>query len=111
MKRMIASALAAVALAGMVAPSALAERGQTVSVAVSYADLNLDSAAGAKTLLNRMQFAARKACGDTYSRSWTERHAAKACAEQAMADSVMRLNAPMVTAFFMDPKRAEMASR
>src|SRR5262245_36795584 len=102
MNRMIASVLAAAALAGVAAPSALAERSHTVSVAVFYADLNLDSAAGAKTMLGRLKYAARQACGDAYNRSWSVRRHAQACMDEAMADSVARLNAPKVSALFWD---------
>lgn len=110
MNRLIASALAALALAGMAAPSALAET-RTVSVKVAYSDLNLASPAGAKTMLTRLQKASRKVCGAATHRSPEEMTWAKACMKDAMSSAVSRLNAPTVSALFMDPQRPVYASR
>jgi UrcA family protein len=110
MNRLIASALAALALAGMAAPSALAEK-RTVSMTISYADLDLASPAGAKSMLNRLQKASRKVCGTSTHRSPEEMTWAKACMTDAMSSAVSRLNAPTVSALFMDPQRPVYASR
>ena len=110
MARMIASVLAAFALAGMAAPAALADK-RAVSTTVSYADLNLASPAGAKTMLNRLQKASRNVCSDSTHRSPEEMTWAKACMKDAMSSAVSHLDAPMVSALFMDSKRPVYASR
>jgi UrcA family protein len=78
---------------------ASAEQPQTVSVTVSYADLDLSKAAGAQTLYKRIKAAARRACGsiDGYThmksqRGWRE------CYETTMADAVGKVNLPVLTA-------------
>ena len=111
MTRMFASVLTALALAGMAAPGALAEKGHTVSVAVSYADLNLASADGAKLMLSRLKQASKKVCGRPVTHAPAERRLVQACVKETMGRSIAKLNAPMVTALFMGPDRIQMASR
>lgn len=110
MTRLISSVFVAIALAGMAAPSALAES-RTVSVRVAYGDLNLASPAGAKTMMDRLQSASKRACGNTGARGAMETRMARTCMKQAMTDAVKRLDAPVVTAMFMDDGRYALASR
>jgi UrcA family protein len=109
MTRLITSAFAALVLAGMLAPSALAEKSRSVSV--SYAGLNLASPDGAKTMLNRLQKASRKICNSATLRNPEEIEWAQACMKETVASAVNRLNAPMVTVMFLEAGRYEMASR
>jgi UrcA family protein len=111
MTRMIASVLAALALAGMAAPGALAEKSKTVSIAVSYADLNLATADGAKSMLGRLKQASKRICGRPVSHSPAERRLVQACVNEVLNRSVNQLNAPMVTAMFWDSSRFQLASR
>jgi UrcA family protein len=57
-------------------------------VTVSYSDLNLNTAAGAKVLYQRIQSAAERVCGDVYSRQLDQAAVAKACVDKAMVNSV-----------------------
>jgi UrcA family protein len=67
--------------------TATTETRQTV---VSYADLNLESEAGAQTLLRRIKFAARRVCGvnDIGVLAIEFRAQLHRCAEQATARAV-----------------------
>jgi UrcA family protein len=58
------------------------------SVTVRYSDLDLNTAAGAKVLYQRIHSAAERVCGDVNSRQLDQAAAAKACLDQAVANSV-----------------------
>jgi UrcA family protein len=66
---------------------------------VSYADLNLDSAADAETLLRRIKSAARKVCGTNASSPLGLVIMADLvrCADQATARAIEDVNVPMLT--------------
>jgi len=59
---------------------------------VHYADLNLNTPVGIKTLYNRIRSAAELVCGDVYSRRLEEAEAAKACVRHAVEASVHSVN-------------------
>lgn len=63
---------------------------ETVSTTVKYADLDLSTVQGARTVLHRIRGAADKIC-DT---GWNYDE----CVNGAVGDAVVRLNSPMVTA-------------
>ena len=65
--------------------------------AVQYADLNLNTAAGAKVLYKRIEQAAEQVCGDTTSRQLEQAAAAKACVERAIVSGVRAVNRVQVT--------------
>jgi UrcA family protein len=81
-------------------------------VAVSYADLNLASPAGAERMLDRIERAAEKACGGrgTQNRLLEERYVFRDCVRAAVADAVFGLNAPMVTAAYEGRPSVNLAS-
>lgn len=65
------------------------------AVKVSYADLNIENAAGAKILYARLQRASQEVCGigsHTVVRSLTETRKARACYEEALATAVERVD-------------------
>jgi UrcA family protein len=67
------------------------------SIKVSYADLDLSTAAGAATLYSRIRSAARQVCGPEgviyYDmRGW------KRCFNGAVSDAVTKVNSPRLTA-------------
>jgi UrcA family protein len=65
---------------------------------VSYADLNLATPAGAATLYNRIEIAARRVCGpDIGATRYFER---KGCRKSAVAAAVTKVNSPMLTAVY-----------
>ena len=82
---------------------ASAEQPKTVSVTVSFADLDLSKAAGAQTLYKRIKAAARQACGSidgyTHMKSqsrWRE------CYESTIADAVASVDRPSLTALYQE---------
>jgi UrcA family protein len=67
---------------------------------VKYADLNLNSHAGAATLYGRIRHAAEQVCGDTGSRQLEQAAVAKACVDRAIRTSVHAVNRPTLTSEF-----------
>lgn len=106
MKRILIAAIAALSFAPALAQdnsvtvSGYAPLGmggyQPMVVKVSYADLDLGSAQGATTLLDRLNQAARLACGERMYRSWSAEHKRvfDTCRAQAVADAVKTIGAP-----------------
>ncbi len=64
---------------------------------VQYADLNLNTAAGAKVLYKRIQYAAERVCGDVGSRQLDQATAAKACVDRAIVAGVHAVNRIQLT--------------
>jgi UrcA family protein len=69
----------------------------TRSVTVNYGDVNLTTPAGASTLYQRLEGAARTVCGDP-GRSLGELRSWKDCYDGAIDGAVAAVNNPMVTA-------------
>ena len=59
---------------------------------VHYADLNLNTQAGAALLYKRIRVAAEEVCGDVNSRRLDEAAMAKACVDRAVHGSVQTVN-------------------
>ena len=59
-----------------------------------YADLNLNTQAGAAVLYQRIHNAAQQVCGDVGSRELAQAAAAKACVDRAIVASVHSVNNP-----------------
>jgi UrcA family protein len=66
------------------------------SITVRYADLDLSRAAGAQTLYQRINGAARSVCGDQ-GRRIEEQHQWKSCYRGAIADAIVKVNSPLLT--------------
>ena len=65
---------------------------------VPYGDLNLDSAAGADTMLRRINNASRFVCGDrTGPRSMQENGSVHGCVDESMDNAVSDLGHPNVS--------------
>ena len=100
------SALAAFAVVGLIATAQPAaartseSSDDTASVTVHYADLNLNSEAGAKVMLRRIRNAAEEICGSELSmvEQWSLGRAYPACATPIVDRAVTQLNSPFVTA-------------
>lgn len=76
-------------------------------VTVSYADLDITHAAGAKTLLERLATASREVCGhEPDMRDLDGMQAYRACARDAMSRAVASVHEPLVARLFADPKAA-----
>ena len=84
-----------------VSQTAFAQSDDVASAKVQYADLNLSSPAGAKTLLQRINHAADKVCGPQ-STSRIDRVARlhETCVKQAISGSVRQVDVPMMTALY-----------
>jgi len=68
-------------------------------VVVDYADLDLDSVAGNKTLYARLSRAAKRACGpEPASRDLRGRSDYRQCQEKALAKAVDRIGSPELQA-------------
>lgn len=99
------TALAALAvLGGSVAANAaifseVSSGNNTVSVKVSYADLDLQNQAGAQIMLRRIHHAASIACGNGPDDRlfWTVR-AYRMCIDKAAESAIVRLHSPIVSA-------------
>jgi UrcA family protein len=64
---------------------------------VHYADLNLNTQAGAAVLYKRIRVAAAQVCGDVNSRRLDEAAAAQACVDHAVNASVQSVNNAKLT--------------
>jgi UrcA family protein len=92
-------AAAALIFSAFAAAPASAAGLESRSETVAYGDLDLNSEAGAQTMLRRIEHAARAACFDRSSpMPLTSRPAIRACRMTAMNNAVETLGAPMVTA-------------
>lgn len=97
------AALAAVLVSGPTYASAeteVRERSRTIS----YADLDLNTEAGARTVLKRIGRAARQVCFSGVSGVTHDLHALK-CRRNAVRDAVARLDRPMVTIAYSGAER------
>ena len=105
-------------LMGIAAGTAVAQTppDDKASEAVSYADLDLSKAEGARTLLYRIDRAARRACGPEPTYSPLLPRAAsfyRDCVIDAAGAAVSRIDAPLLTAMHGEhqPGSAALASR
>jgi UrcA family protein len=97
------SAAAAVALLAGAATPAFAQS-DPISVAVSYADLDISHASGAAVLFQRIQAAATRACGDMpYIRDLGRMAEFETCRTTAVHDAVVRVGSPLLTAMIAPP--------
>jgi UrcA family protein len=74
------------------------------SVTVNYRDLNLSTIAGATTLYQRLQGAARSVC-DGPSGGLHAYQEWRSCYEAAIADAVAKVNSPLLTAVHRGPAK------
>ena len=70
----------------------------TRSTRVSYADLNLQSEAGARTMFQRIRHAARSVCEINLNDEWDGRVQYFACVRDTTDRAVATLNSPLVAA-------------
>jgi UrcA family protein len=109
----LAIALAALTAAAAFVQTAAAEpgRGTEVAVRVSYADLDISSEAGVKTLMRRIDRAAGVICGSASpSRPISLARIARTCQRAVVADALTQVGEPRLTAM-LDLRRMRVASR
>ena len=102
---------AAVALAAGLAALALPAHAQNSKpdpvvqhTDVTYGDLDLSTAKGARAMYTRIQSAARRVCGQP-SKEIEEKRAFDACVASAANQAVADLDSPLVTALHQDKQR------
>lgn len=79
-------------------PAAAAQKGiEHVSVRVAYGDLDTSSMKGARTLLKRIEGAARKVCRDTIRRSPLMPRWDSKCRRDTVGSTVAQLNITTLT--------------
>jgi UrcA family protein len=104
-------------LMGIAAQTAVAQAPlDEASESVSYADLDLSKTDGARTLLYRIDRAARRACGPEPVYSPLQPRAAafyRGCVTDASGAAVARIGSPLLTAMHgeQQPASAALASR
>ena len=97
------------ALAVLGASPALADEAVR-SVKVSYADLDLNTQAGAATLYGRLRGAARQLCGYEGT-TFTDQAIWNECVKRAVGDAVAKVNSPQLTALYTGKSPAVIAMR
>ena len=108
MQRAIFFALVATTLFSFTAPASAAPAGEAVSARVSFADLDIDSQAGADALITRLERTATRMCRPNRSGPQLQTRAQSAtCRNNAVRDAVTRLDAPVVTALYIARGRDE----
>jgi UrcA family protein len=70
----------------------------TVSVKVSYGDLNLQSEAGARMMLQRIRHAAKSVCQFNLDYEWEGTVLYLGCVHDATQHAVAKLHSPLVSA-------------
>lgn len=105
-------------LTGIAAQAAIAQTppDYKASEAVSYADLDLGTSDGARTLLRRIDFAAKRVCGPEPSHSPLQPHLTafyQRCVMDSVDATVARIDSPLLTAMRgeQQPGGATLASR
>jgi UrcA family protein len=76
---------------------AAAQAADLPQVHVNYADLNVNTAAGATILYQRIRHAADQVCPTFIERDLNSETAAKACKARAIGEAVAAVNAPALT--------------
>ncbi len=103
-----AFALSCLPLAAHAEPSAAGARIAIDFLDVTYGDLNLSNRTGAETLYSRIKFAATRVCGGLPDiREMQERRNFKTCLKTATNDAVQQVDAPLLTALFIEDKKIE----
>lgn len=86
------------------APAAAGPGDEARTLRVSYADLNLRSDAGARTMMTRIKSASYRVCGvhrgHVSVNAWLEQD----CRKKAVSKAVADLDAPLVTALLSGPR-------
>lgn len=91
-----ATAAVALSLTALTTSPAFA---RDITESISYADIDLNTEHGARTMLQRIEHAARDVCGDTNGRiTLSERTIVRRCVTETKANAVTQLNNPTVTA-------------
>jgi UrcA family protein len=109
MSRSFDTLVLAIALAVVTQPT-LADQNEVLTrqITVSYADLNLQSEAGARALLRRLHTAATRACRRSPDNLayWQQPAISSSCRAEALRIAVATIDRPTVTAAYHDYTKA-----
>jgi UrcA family protein len=96
-------ALAAIACGVALSMPAMADQsdGEPLTKLVSYADLNLNGAAGARVLHGRLRMAATQVCAPLRGTTLMEKANFRDCVDPALARAVAKVDEPMLTAYHL----------
>lgn len=97
----VALATIACGVAFTTAATASQREGEALTKVVSYADLNLNSAAGARTLYGRLRMAATQVCAPFQGTTLREKTNWRECFDPALARSVAQIDDPMLTSYHL----------
>jgi UrcA family protein len=113
MFRIFQSVIVALFAATVFTPAVQAETGMTrKSVRVSYADLDISTAAGARTLHYRLTAATRQVCGPRPTMlQLAAKGRYKACLDEAMSNAVAQIDSPAMAARLTGQTSVMSASR
>jgi len=103
MKTKFHIALAAIACGIALTSPAIADQrdGESLTKVVSYADLNLNGEAGARTLYGRLRMAATQVCAPFKGDSLKEKTRWRNCFDPTLERSIAEIDAPMLTAYHL----------
>ena len=103
MKAKFHIAFAAIACGIALTTTATADQrnGEPLTKVVSYADLNLNSEPGARTLYGRLRMAATHVCAPFRGNSLRESTNWRECFNSALARSVAEVDQPILTAYHL----------
>lgn len=87
----IQSRLAAAGIAAAISFVAVAARAEPVSTTISYADLNLDSAAGRHQFAERVVASIRRMCGTADGLTLSQASDIRRCRRAAHTDAALRI--------------------
>ena len=95
--------LAAIACGIALTTPAMADQsnGEPLTKVVSYAGLNLNGEAGARTLYGRLRMAAAQVCAPFKGNTLREKTNWRECADRALARSVAKIDEPVLTAYHL----------
>ena len=114
MKAKFHAALAAIACGiALTTPATASQRdGESLTKIVSYADLNLKAAAGARTLYGRLRMAATQVCAPFKGDTLKDKTKWRECFDPALARAVAEIDEPMLTAYHLNSAgKSEPATR
>ena len=102
MKSQLTSIVLAVALSAAVATPAYADNGR-YAARIAYSDLDLNGAAGADAVLNRLESAAAETCGDRMGQmNLREHRQIRACTARFTQKGVMRIGNAFVAQRYLE---------
>ena len=90
---------AGIAFFGCAGTGSLAWAAEPMQITISYADLNVESAAGVRSLYGRLRFAAQRVCAHLDDGRLSPPNIRyQSCYETALDSAVAKINEPVLTA-------------